>query len=92
MTTKLPAYVTPVPDALFQEMEGETVFLEMDSGEYYGIDDVGTRMWKALTDCGDVEAAVARLLTEFDVEEARLRADLAVLIEQMRAAGLVKVS
>jgi asparagine synthetase B (glutamine-hydrolysing) len=57
MANDLPNRVERVADALFQEMEGETVFLEMGSGEYYGIDDVGTRMWRALEETATVEAA-----------------------------------
>ena len=92
MAHDLPTRVERVPDALFQEMEGETVFLEMASGEYYGIDDVGSRMWQALEDTENVESAVQRLLGEYRVEESVLRRDLAELIEKMRAAGLVTVS
>ena len=92
MAIGLPTRVEKVEDAAFQEMEGEMVFLEMASGEYYGIDHVGTRMWNALAECDDVESAVSRLLADFDVDEATLRTDLAVLIEKMREAGLVRVS
>ena len=92
MTPSLPTRVTMVPDTLFQDMDGETVFLSLASGEYYGVDDVGSRMWQVLEASTDVETAATQLLREFRVDEETLRADLAALIEKMREAGLVTVT
>ena len=91
MSPTLPTRISLVSDTLFQELEGETVFLSLASGEYYGLDDVGTRMWEVLAEHEDVEAAVVQLLREFKVDEATLRTDLATLIKKMREAGLVSV-
>ena len=92
MSPSLPTRVQMSSDTLYQDMDGETVFLDLANGEYYGVDEVGTRMWQALRESEDVESAVSRLLTEFDVDEDTLRADLAVLIEKMRQAGLLTVT
>ena len=89
MSPSLPTRVQMSSDTLYQDMDGETVFLDLVNGEYYGVDEVGTRMWQALRESDDVESAVSRLLAEFDVDEDTLRADLAVLIEKMRQAGLL---
>ena len=92
MIPPLPTRVTLVSDTLFQDMDDETVFLSLASGEYYGVDDVGARMWQAIGASTDVDTAVAQLLREFRVDEETLRADLAALIEKMREAGLVTVT
>lgn len=81
--------IKPAPHVLFQEVEGETVLLDLEAERYYGLDEVGTRFWRLLTDHADVDVVVSQLLTEFDVEEGRLRVDIAALVTQLRTAGLI---
>ena len=76
-------------DALFQELEGETVLLNLHNENYYGLDDVGTRVWQLLHEHGDVEPLIATMLTEYDVGEATLRQDVEALIAELLEAGLV---
>jgi hypothetical protein len=74
---------------LTQEVEGETVLLDMDKGHYYVLDDVGTRIWQLLEDHGDVERVVEGMLAEFDVDESTLRADIETLMEKLTESGLL---
>ena len=53
MNPSLPTQVEISPEALFQELDGETVLLNLQSERYYGLDDVGTRMWQLLAENGD---------------------------------------
>jgi hypothetical protein len=92
MKPSLPTQVEISPEALFQELEGETVLLNLQSERYYGLDDVGTRMWQLLAENGDVTAAFAQLLKEYDVDAARLEADLATLIGRLAEAGLLTIT
>ena len=91
----LPAAVEVNPDVLFQMMDGpdkkgpEAVLLNLKTEKYYGLDDVACRMWQLLAETRNPEATLARLLTEYKVDEARLRKDLAVFIEKMVAAQLL---
>jgi hypothetical protein len=80
------------PEALFQELEGEAVLLNLQSERYYGLDDVGTRMWQLLAENGDVGAALTQLLREYDVDAAQLESDLAALIGRLAEAGLLSVT
>ncbi len=90
--TQLPKHVTASSDTLFQELDGEAILLDLQTEHYYGLDDIAARMWQLLAEQGDVEAVVAQLLDEYDVDEATLRRDLANLIAALRQAGLVSSS
>ena len=79
----------PAPHVLSQEVEGATVLLDTTQGTYYLLDDVGTRAWQLMIEHGNVDAAVAQMLGEFEVGEETLRADLAVLVGTLTRAGLV---
>lgn len=76
---------------LFREVGGEAVLLQTATGNYFGLDPVGTRMWQVLAEEGEIEPAWRRLLAEFDVEGDRLREDLVALVDQLREHQLIEV-
>jgi len=91
MSTTLPRRVVPAESTIFQDLATESIMLDLQSENYFSLDDVGTRMWQLLSEHPETETVVARLLEEYDVDEATLRQDLAVLIGQLTGAGLLTV-
>lgn len=79
------------PDVLVQELDGESVILNVASERYFGLDRIGTRMWAALTTLGSIEAAHASLLATFEVDADRLRHDLQALVTTLVDHGLLDV-
>ena len=80
-----------VPETvLFRDLDGEAILLATDSGKYFGLNEVGTRMWSLLRQHEEVEPVCRELLAEYDVPEAQLREDLARFVEALVAKGLVK--
>jgi hypothetical protein len=79
------------PDALFQEIGGEGVILDLASSTYYGFDEVGVRFWQLLQDDADLAAACDALEGEFEVGREQLEKDLDQLIAQFVDAGLARV-
>ena len=74
-----------------RELDGELVVLNFDSETYFGLDAVGARMWEVLSTSPTVESGVQQLLTEFEVDDARLRTDVAALLQRMVDGGLVEL-
>jgi hypothetical protein len=79
-------------DVLFTEVGNESVMLQLKSERYYGLEEVGTRMWKLLTAAETIEAAYQQLLAEYEVEPEVLRRDLEALIERLVEQGLLELS
>lgn len=80
-----------IPEAvLFRELDGEAVLLEMSTGKYYGLNQVGTRIWQLLLQHGEVEAVRRALLDEYEVAGDRLRAELLHFIEVLSFRGLIE--
>ena len=75
---------------LFRDLGGEAVLLATDSGKYFGLNEVGTRMWSLLRLHGDVEAVCGSLLAEYDVPEERLREDVTRFVGTLADRGLIK--
>ncbi len=80
------------PDGvLFRQLKGESVLLNLDSETYFGLDEVGTRMWTLLTSAPTIQAAYDTLLAEYDVAADLLRRDLETLIGQLLEQGLLEL-
>ena len=77
-------------DVLFQEVGGETVLLDLESEQYFGLDEIGTRIWALLGEGRSSEDIVAVLLDEYDVDRARLAADVRELLGALLDAGLIE--
>ncbi|HEX2091260.1 MAG TPA: PqqD family protein [Longimicrobiaceae bacterium] len=70
--------------------EGDrTVLLDPVRGEYFGLDEVGTRIWELLPEHPTAAALADRLFEEYDAPRERLEADAAALLGQLAGHGLV---
>ena len=76
-------------DVLFQEVSGETVLLDLESEQYFGLDEVGTRIWALLNEGQGVDAIVETLLAEYEVEREQLAGDVRELLAALLDAGLI---
>ncbi len=81
--------ITISEEALSQEVNGETVILDLKSESYFGLDEVGTRIWQLLQEHGDVQKTFDVMLEEFDVEEDQLEKDMSALLDEMLEKGLL---
>ena len=79
-------------DVLISGLQDESVLLNLDSERYYGLDDVGTRMFSVLTSSDSVQSAWERLKNEYDVDHEVLRQDLIALVESLVEQGLIEVT
>lgn len=85
------ATVRITPDVLHQELGGETVLLNLANENYFGLDEVGTRVWQVLGETRNANDVVTRLIEEYDVPTEQLRADVERLITELASAGLVSL-
>ena len=80
------------PEVISQEVSGETVLLDLDSENYFGLDEVGTRIWQLLQETGQLQVVYDTLLAEYAVAPAQLLQDLEKLLSEIQAAGLVRLT
>jgi hypothetical protein len=79
------------PHVLVRTLESESVLLNMKDESYYGLDEMGTRMWIVLTQSENIQVAYESLLAEYQVNASILQKDLEDLIEKLVEHGLVKL-
>jgi len=66
-------------------------FAELETEQYFGLDETGTRMWQLVTGSPNIDAAYQELLAEFDVEPELLRSNLMDLLSRLVDSGLLQV-
>jgi hypothetical protein len=84
--------VTIPETVLATELDAEGVLLNLETGEYFGLDEVGLEMWKALNTNGDVAAARAALSEQFDVTDEVLARDLGAFVGKLAERKLLLIS
>ena len=77
-------------EVLSQEVNGETVLLDLDGESYFGLNEVGTRVWQLLQSERTVGETLSALSDEYDVGREQLESDMGELLDKLSDAGLVK--
>lgn len=83
--------VTFAQTVFAQEVDDEMVLLDMESENYFGLDEVGTSIWQAIEAYGNLEEVLSALLEQYDVEAEVLEKDLSNFVDNLLKSGLVEV-
>ncbi len=76
---------------LVRILDRESVLLNLETEQYFGLDETGTRMWQLVTGSPNIDVAYQELLAEFDVEPELLRSNLTELLSRLVDSGLLQV-
>ena len=77
---------------LVAPVHDEIVMMDIDSGLYYGLDDIGSEIWKRLEAPHKFGDLVNALAAEFDAERAIIAEDVRKLLSVMAAHKVVSLS
>ena len=87
----LDSRVTIPDDVVFREIDDESVLLDLASGEYYGLNEVGTRIWALLVAGTPPGEVLSSLRERYKAPEEVLARDLLELLGELRDRGLVRI-
>ena len=76
-------------DFIWSEVGGEAVLLNVESGDYFGLNDVGLSFWEKIDGQTPLSKIISLMLDEYEVEEPVLLQDLDELSAQMLSKGLL---
>jgi hypothetical protein len=77
------------PDVVFRDLDGEAVILDLGSGTYFGLNEVGTRIWQLVADGREPSAIVEIVASEYDADVEAIAADVARLLDELRVRRLI---
>ena len=75
-----------------QEVDGEMVLLDMESENYFGLDEVGTAIWQAMQEKETLKEVFDVLLEQYEVEAEMLENDLSDFVGKLQESGLIEVT
>jgi hypothetical protein len=78
-------------DQVSSDLQGEVVILNFQSGKYYGLDAVGSRIWHLLHEMRTVAEIRDAIVAEYEVEPECCERDLRRLLGKLVDQGLVEV-
>jgi hypothetical protein len=77
---------------LTAEVDGEIVMMSIQHGRYFGLDDIGSDIWKRIDPpCSFVEL-IDRLAADYDADRATIAADVRALLIRMAAHDVVRLA
>jgi Coenzyme PQQ synthesis protein D (PqqD) len=86
------AIITSTQNQLSSELAEEAVILNLDSGIYYGLNEVGARIWELVQQPRSFGELHSILLEEYDVPTEACKQDLTKILLDLKNASLVEVS
>jgi hypothetical protein len=89
MPVSLADRVTASPNVIFRALGNEAIVLSLDGGMYFGLDEVGMRIWQLL-ETHDLAGVAAALAGEYDIEPALVESDVVAFVETLAGKGLVQ--
>jgi hypothetical protein len=75
---------------VFKQVGSEIVLLDFERGIYFGLDAVGARIWQLVADERSIAEILQTLGDEYDVTPEVLAQDVAELVEDLTAKGLLQ--
>ena len=86
------SYIKRNNEVFASEIDNEVVMMNVESGKYYGMDAIGSRIWELIKEKVQVTEVIETLLEEYDVSWEQCRKDVLDFLNELYAQNLVEVS
>ncbi|PKP23164.1 MAG: PqqD family protein [Bacteroidetes bacterium HGW-Bacteroidetes-21] len=80
------------PKLLSSQIDGETIMMNMHDGNYYGLNEIASRIWEVIEKPVEFNQLVETLLSEFDVEQETCTKDVSLFLKQLEQKKLIIVT
>lgn len=74
------------------DLDGEKVMMNLDKGEYFMMNEVGSRIWEIINETMNVKGIVDALRSEYEVDEETCTDTVIEFLERLNNADLIRVS
>ena len=85
------ARISKNPNIVHRSLQEGAVLLHLESGQYHGLNEVGTLLWKLLDEERDLAGLVAAARKRFEDPPLQLEADVTAFLVHLRDRDLIRV-
>ena len=75
---------------VWTDLGNEIAILNLDSGIYYGLNEVGAEIWNFISEPRTVRQIFNHIRVQYEVDPDRCYRDLVALLKQLAEAGLIE--
>lgn len=91
MALSLDSMITLSKDQVSCDLSGETAILGLQSGQYFGLDEVGSRLWSLMEKPQSVRRMRDAVVSEYAVDTETCTQDVLRFLKDLERAGLIEV-
>jgi hypothetical protein len=80
------------PSVLAAEVGDEIVMMSIEQGHYFGLDDIGSDIWKRIEPPCSFATLIDGLAAEYEADRATIAADVQALLGRMAEQDVVRLT
>src|ERR1700681_4857614 len=80
------------PSVLTAEVDGEVVMMSIEQGRYFGLDDIGSDIWRRIEPPCSFAALIDGLAADYEAYRATIAADVQNLLGRMVEQDVVRLA
>ena len=80
------------PSVVTAEVDGEIVMMSIEQGRYFGLDDIGSDIWKRIEPPCSFATLVDGLAADYEADRATIAADVQSLLGRMVEQDVVRLA
>jgi len=73
------------------QLESETVILDLETGTYSGLNQIGTSIWDLLAEPSTFAELLQNLMDEYEVSEEQCMADILTFLRELTENSLIEI-
>lgn len=85
-------YVINSPMVITDDMDGEIIILNTESGKYFSTEKTGAIIWEMFSNCYTINEVTSSFSNLFPTKGKEIKNDIDALLLQLKNEGLLKVS
>ena len=89
---KAASRIVAADDQVSCNLEGKSLLLQVSSGHYFGLNEVGSVVWEKVQQGSTFEEIVAAVMAMYAAERQQVEHDVESLLSDLEAEGLIRVS
>ncbi len=79
-------------EVVFNKLDEEIMMMSIENSEYYGLDNIGSRVWEILANPSTFSQIIEILMKEFEVTEENCFADVKEFLKSLDEKKLITIS